>query len=708
MTRRHSRVLHRRRVLQGAAAQLPTATQQVASESWVLGKQAEVDPNSPQVLNLQHDVVALYTNDYAKQWDALLNDLDVQPLTNLQQAVQDLYVLSSPQSPMRDLLAGITRQLTLTQPPPPAARRCRCGGGCGAGRHRRRVAGGRLPAAALQGLFGQTNGPPPEPPGKAIETRYAALIAFVGSGPGAPIDNALKLLNDLQQQLAQVANAGRAARPQPGGGDDPAQMLQAEASRDPQPVRRWLVGPGDQRQPATQRAERRTAAAAAFNAPGGPASLCKPGGQRALSVHRRATNGIPLDDFGRLFAAGGMINKFFNAQLGLRRYLRRRSGRRNRWPASRRRSRRATWRSSSARRRSASCSSPAAAISRPCGSTSRRRDTDAKQVTLELDGQTIVYAHGPLRATSVTWPGANRMNSVRLVFDPPPSSGPPVMSGDRAVGAVPAVRPGHAATGQLVRSLHADLHAGDRSASFEIRAGSRCSTRLPPAYCAISGARASDPCVLPGGGAWEGRQAWASTASCRRAAISCAGPAARLHRPLGRLARHGDRRQPRADGRGLAARVPGSAGLALHLAAGMCGSAPALGLMLPSVDRAGRYFPLTFAALLPPHAALRRRGARPRRGSTLARPLDALRWNAIRRHRRSLTRWVQPDLPDDTRNLPMASGGARVPPRVKPCALMLALFAGCGNLCGDAGGGRSFRRRRNSRFRGRPHGSPPS
>ena len=30
---------------------------------------------------------------------------------------------------------------------------------------------------------------------------------------------------------------------------------------------------------------------------------------------------------------------------------------------------------------------------------------------------------------------------------------------------------------------------------------------------------------------------------------------------------------------------------------GMCGSLAALGLMLPSVDKAGRYFPLTFAAL---------------------------------------------------------------------------------------------------------------
>jgi len=33
------------------------------------------------------------------------------------------------------------------------------------------------------------------------------------------------------------------------------------------------------------------------------------------------------------------------------------------------------------------------------------------------------------------------------------------------------------------------------------------------------------------------------------------------------------------------------------LPAGMCGACAVLGLMLPSVDRAGRYFPLTFAAL---------------------------------------------------------------------------------------------------------------
>ena len=39
------------------------------------------------------------------------------------------------------------------------------------------------------------------------------------------------------------------------------------------------------------------------------------------------------------------------------------------------------------------------------------------------------------------------------------------------------------------------------------------------------------------------------------------------------------------------------------LASGLCGPDTVLGMMLPSVDRVGRYFPLTLAALLAPGAA---------------------------------------------------------------------------------------------------------
>lgn len=55
-------------------------------------------------------------------------------------------------------------------------------------------------------------------------------------------------------------------------------------------------------------------------------------------------------------------------------------------------------------------------------------DASARQVTLDLDGTTILYSHGSPRLTQITWPGQNRMQSVRLVFEPPPVGGTGVLS----------------------------------------------------------------------------------------------------------------------------------------------------------------------------------------------------------------------------------------------------------------------------------------
>jgi type VI secretion system protein ImpL len=450
---------------------LPAATAQVASESWVLGKAAQIDPASPQVLTLQRDVIALYTADYAKQWDGLLGDLDIEPMRNLQQAVQDLYILASPQSPIRDLLAGIARQLTLTQPPaaPPGAAGAVQGAAQAATAAAAQAANST--AARLQSLLGQANGPPPEPPGKQIEDRYAPLIAFVGKGPGAPIDNALKLLNDLQMQLARLAGAPAGGAAVLGGGDDPAQLLQAEAARDPQPVARWLSAlalAGNQLRGVGAQDQVKKA----FGAPGGPALLCSKAVTGRYPFTPSSANDIPLDDFARLFAAGGLLDKFFNDNL---QNFVDTSG--SAWKAQ-----------------------PVAGVAPPVTQADLAQfqrasqirdlffaaggnqpsvrfdispiDTNAREVTLDLEGQPIRYTHGPIRTTSVTWPGPNRMSNVRLLFEPPPSSGPQVL---HATGPWALFRLFGQGTLQPTDSpdrYTLDFTLGDRHASFELRAGS--------------------------------------------------------------------------------------------------------------------------------------------------------------------------------------------------------------------------------------------
>ncbi len=215
-------------------------------------------------------MIALYEADYAKQWDAMLADLDIVPLRTAEQAEQDLYVLGSPQSPIRDLLKSVARQLTLSQPPPApsAAAAANMAGAAVAGK----VASGS--AARLKTLLGtQSAGPPPEPPGKKIDDRYRALRDFVGNGPGAPIDQALSAINALQQRLAKLAAAVPGAAPPAPAGDDPILLLHAEASRDPPPVARWLEAMATSGK-ALRSGGARQQAVRAFNGSGGPAELC--------------------------------------------------------------------------------------------------------------------------------------------------------------------------------------------------------------------------------------------------------------------------------------------------------------------------------------------------------------------------------------------------------------------------------------------------
>jgi type VI secretion system protein ImpL len=489
---------------------LPRALAEVASDSWVLGKQSEFDIADPRAMTLQHDVVKLYTDDYAKQWDGLMGDLDLPPLNSSQQSVQVLYVLASPQSPMKDMLTAIAKQLALSVPPPPPP------GAAGAAQAAAGAAAGALASGAsrLQSLLGQPGGPP-EVPGKAIDDRYDALIKFVGKGtPGAPIDGVLKLLGDLQQQLAALNNPSQGVQASPGGAGNAIGQLRAEAGRDPEPVHRWLiamvgggsgggggggggvtVGPAGAggaggatgAAPATGAIPKqlneaaKKATSAAFNAPGGPASLCQKAVDGRYPFVPGSTNDIPLDDFARLFAPGGMIDGFFNAQLAP--FVNTAGG---------------TWKLQSAGEVAPPIGPGDLAQFQRAASirdlffgaggkdpsvrfdiTPEAADNVTKQVTIDLGDQQIVYSHGPVRPTSIGWPGAPRIINARLAFDPPPTSGAPVIQTSGPWALFRLFDKGTLRqTGSADRYL-LDFILGDRTASFEIRAGSVINPLVP-------------------------------------------------------------------------------------------------------------------------------------------------------------------------------------------------------------------------------------
>ena len=454
---------------------LPQAVQDVARESWVLGPRSEVDPHGPQLQTLERDVVALYTAEYQRQWDALLADLAVVPLRTLPQAVQELYILGSPQSPMRDLLAGIARQLTLSQPNTPSP----SNGSDAAAASKVADAAQATDASRLQGVLGAASGSSADSPVRTFDDYYKPLRDLVGSGSGAPIDGVLKLINDLQVQLAALntASVGSAAPPA-APGVDPTQMLRAEATRQPEPVSRWLLSlaesgarlrAGGAKQ---QVAAAWGGAAAAAGGGSGPALLCREAVEGRYPFVAGAANETPMGDFVRLFAPGGLLDAFFNTQL---RPFVDMSGR--------------VWRPQAvdgvlppvspgtvaqfqraAAIRDLFFGAGGQAPSVRFDITSVSTDPGAGAATLDLDGVQIQSASGPARSTQVTWPGPNGMTNVRLAFGSSGSEAPLTASGPWALFRL--FGKGTLSNAGSAEKFTLSFRSGERQAVFDINAAS--------------------------------------------------------------------------------------------------------------------------------------------------------------------------------------------------------------------------------------------
>ena len=242
-----------RTVLQGA---LPAATRGVAAETWVVGRQTAIAPAELQ--QLEGAVTALYLADFTARWDAMLADLEIAPAGTLPQAAQAFYIIASPESPMRALLRSMASQV-------------------------------QVPGAGA---------------------RYAGLVGIV-AGDGAALERSLRLVADIQQQLAKIAAlpVGTAA---PAGGEDIGNALQADAARQPQPLGRWLSAVSASAT-ALRTGNARRQMALQFNAPGGPAAACA----AAVARYPFAPAGAPLppEDLQRVFGPAGLLDGFLNTQL---------------------------------------------------------------------------------------------------------------------------------------------------------------------------------------------------------------------------------------------------------------------------------------------------------------------------------------------------------------------------------------------------------
>ena len=249
-------------------------------------------------------------------------------------------------------------------------------------------------------------------------------------------------------------------------------MLATTASRLPEPAASWLssvaksstsVTVGGARQQVRQQLN------AAWNSEVLPS--CRQAVEGRYPVYRDSNIDIGLSDFGRIFGPGGQLDSFFNQYLSSFVDSSRRPWR---------------WRSvdniNLGIPNSVLLEFQRAAVIRNSLFLSGGQlpginfevmpvdlDPTATQVSLDVDGQNLVYRHGPQRFTRMSWPGPGGRGEVRLAFSPLIPGEP---SGETLEGPWAWFRmldQGRVATSDQPDRFDVIFQAGSRAATFGLR-----------------------------------------------------------------------------------------------------------------------------------------------------------------------------------------------------------------------------------------------
>lgn len=298
------------KTFKGAVA---TVAKQLAQEErWVLDVKTPVNALAKAGVgaeDLDTRVRRLYLQEYIKVWDQYLADVRLVKLGGLDRSLSVARVLAAPDSPLAAYLRAVARE---TQLEAMALEAAKSGGTV--------VPGVKLPDAAqraqqaLAALAGATGGGGggASAPGRPIEGMvddHFAGIARLVTGTPAPIEEVMKLFNEVYVQLTAVDAAQKSkTAPPPGAGGGAAK---AAAAMQPEPIKSMLESLADAGANQSRTAERQGLSAELRPI----ADFCSRTVAGRYPFAQGAKSDVLPDDFGQLFGTGGMLDEFYQRRL---------------------------------------------------------------------------------------------------------------------------------------------------------------------------------------------------------------------------------------------------------------------------------------------------------------------------------------------------------------------------------------------------------
>ncbi len=376
----------------------PQLVKRALDDAWVYGPEYQRPSGAEQALDLARTVGDLYFEDYIRVWDGLWNDIEIAPALNIEQQADLVRAIAQPDSPLKEVLAAIDQQTTLSGAVPGEAQATSA------------VSGIEKTIGRLLGSTGEGPAQPvTEDPAVKVDRHFAALHKLMhAEGQGAPpIDRVLAALGDLAAYLRRVEiSSGQDPKATLANSREVFSKFDAEAIATPIPLRGMLQSLAQTSVGLAQR-EVGGEAAKRLNTVYGStvASECRSAIAGRYPFVTTSGNDVALADFGRFFGPGGTIEKFSTDFI---QPLADTSARPWRWnklttgdvgmsPGSLAQFERA------ARIRQAffrGGSEPSISFELEPVSLDQR----ASRVTLEFGDQQLVYAHGPRLRQRFRWP----------------------------------------------------------------------------------------------------------------------------------------------------------------------------------------------------------------------------------------------------------------------------------------------------------------
>ena len=418
---------------------------------------------------LEKDMLKLYYDDFTAQWDGFLRDVRLAPIQDLAQARQNLKDLASADSALKRLLDAVVNETYLTRPPSEGE-----GGGPPKGVMKAASKLGKLGKLVKKGskIAKATSGSagPVELPGKPVADHFIAIRSVVQEVDGQPplLTDAVAALGALSNELQTVA-----ASPDPqsallarGGLPQLTGAIAVVAQTLPDPIDEWLGGiAGDTisitvKEVVAQLNARWRADVMPF---------CMSATQGRYPFDQRSKIDVNIQDFSRLFGAGGLIDAYINDHL--LKYI---DTTTRPW----------AWRADfgldakllapfeNARSMRDALFPGGAGPVMAFSLEPKDLSANASRVTLNVDGQVLSYFNSVTRPMPMTWPGPDGTGVITLAFAPIDGTAERFTRETGSWAFLRLIRGGRLSATALPEVFNLSLGAGGFNARFELRANS--------------------------------------------------------------------------------------------------------------------------------------------------------------------------------------------------------------------------------------------